>query len=275
MKRVLLVAALLVVGGSLFLFGLKGGKESRIPVGPESEKKEGVGSAPVLLQQAKEKESRGDLLAARGLYQRLLLEFASSPEVARWQRKIEELNIQLILSSTLTPKSIQYEVKAGDSLVKIARIFKTTVELIKKSNNLDRDTIIPGRRLKVWAAPFSIVVDKSQNILILKSDEEVIKTYVVSTGTNNSTPVGTFQIVNKIAHPTWFKAGAIVPPTSPENVLGTRWLGFNLPGYGIHGTTDPASLGKQVTEGCVRMANPDVEELYMLVPEGSEVTIVD
>jgi lipoprotein-anchoring transpeptidase ErfK/SrfK len=118
-------------------------------------------------------------------------------------------------------------------------------------------------------------VDKSQNTLILKTDEEVIKTYIVSTGLNNSTPTGNFKIVNKLQNPTWFKAGAVVNPSSPENILGSRWLGFDLPGYGIHGTTEPQSLGKQVTQGCIRMANSDVEELYAIVAVATEVTIVD
>ncbi|MCX5714227.1 MAG: L,D-transpeptidase [Candidatus Omnitrophica bacterium] len=64
-------------------------------------------------------------------------------------------------------------------------------------------------------------------------------------------------------------------PGSADNLLGTRWLGIDLPGYGIHGTVDPSSLGKQVTQGCVRMANSDAEELYSIVPTGTEVTIVD
>jgi lipoprotein-anchoring transpeptidase ErfK/SrfK len=52
-------------------------------------------------------------------------------------------------------------------------------------------------------------------------------------------------------------------------------MGIDVPSYGIHGTTEPQSLGKQVTQGCVRMANPEVEELYTIVPLGTEVTIVD
>jgi lipoprotein-anchoring transpeptidase ErfK/SrfK len=232
-------------------------------------------SAVRLYNQAKEAEAKGNSLEARSLYQELIADFPSSAEVANWQKKLDELNIKLLFSSTVTPKSILYEIKPADTLTKIARQFKTTVELLKKSNNISDDKIFPGRKIKVWTAPFSVVVDKSQNILILKADEEIIKTYVVSTGVNNSTPDGTFKIVNKLTNPTWFKAGAIVPSGSPENVLGTRWLGFDLAGYGIHGTTDPQSLGKQVTQGCVRMANSDVEELYVIVPEGTEVTIVD
>ena len=102
-----------------------------------------------------------------------------------------------------------------------------------------------------------------------------MKTYVVATGVSNSTPAGTFKIVNKLANPTWFKVGAVVPPGSDENILGSRWLGLNLSGYGIHGTIEPETLGQQITQGCVRMANSDVEELYTIIPLGTEVTIVD
>ncbi len=112
-------------------------------------------------------------------------------------------------------------------------------------------------------------------MLILKSNEEVFKTYIVATGEDNSTPVGTFTIVEKLIDPTWYSAGAVIPPDSPDNVLGTRWLGFDLSGYGIHGTTEPESLGKQVTQGCVRLSNADVEELYIIIPKGTEVIIVD
>ena len=144
-----------------------------------------------------------------------------------------------------------------------------------KSNNISDSLIIPGRKIKVWTAPFNILVDKSQNILWLKSGEEIFKTYVVSTGKNNCSPVGTFKIVNKLPNPTWFKAGAVVPSSSPENVLGTRWMGFDLAGYGIHGTTQPQELGKQVTEGCVRLSNQDVEELYTIIPMGTATTIIE
>ncbi|MEW6075005.1 MAG: L,D-transpeptidase family protein [Candidatus Omnitrophota bacterium] len=232
-------------------------------------------SAATLLMQAKELESKNSILEAKQIYQRLVSEYPASKEILNWQKKTEDLNIRLLFSPVLTPKSTLYEVKPGDTLTKISKAFNTTVELIKKGNNLADDTIIPGKKLKIWTAPFTIFVDKSQNLLILKSDDEIIKTYVVATGANNSSPVGTFKITNKLQNPTWFKAGAVVPSDSPENILGSRWLGFDLAGYGIHGTTDPQSLGKQVTQGCVRMSNQDVEELYSIVPVGTEVTIVD
>ena len=233
------------------------------------------GAREAYLAQAQEYETKNDLLNAKATYQKMISEFPSAAEIMNWQRKTEDLNIRLLFSPISTPKSTLYTIKPGDTLTKIAREFKTTIELIMKSNNLPSDKIIPGKKIKVSVAPFNIYVDKSQNILILKNDDEIIKTYTISTGTDNSTPVGTFKIVNKLVNPTWFKAGAVVPAGSAENVLGTRWLGFDLAGYGIHGTTEPKSLGKQATQGCVRMANAEVEELYAIVPVGTTVSIVD
>ena len=76
-------------------------------------------------------------------------------------------------------------------------------------------------------------------------------------------------------NPTWFKTGAIYPPGSPDNELGSRWLGFDKPGYGIHGTVEPQSIGKSVSRGCIRMLNQDVEEVYSMVPSGTQVTVKD
>lgn len=232
-------------------------------------------SLSALLSQLKELELKLNPLEAKNIYQKLINEFPNSNEVMNWQKKLEDINIKLLFSPTITPKSTSYEIKPGDTLTKIAKELKTTTDLIMKSNNFAGDKILPGKKIKVWTSPFSILVDKSQNILILKSDEEVIKTYIVATGKNNSTPVGTFKITTKVINPPWFTVGAVFPAGSPENILGSRWLGLDLPSYGIHGTTEPHSIGKQVTQGCVRMLNSEVEELYTIVPVGTEVTIVD
>ena len=270
-KKVLIIAGIisimLIAGIVLAVQGRRGGSDA-------GQREEAL-SAQVLVNQAKDLQARGDLSGAKAVYQKLVNDFSNSGEVMNWQQRIEAINIRLLFSPALTTKSVLYEIKSGDTLSKIAHKYKTTADLIRKSNNLSGDVIVPGRKIKVWNAPFAILVDKSLNILILKSDEEIIKTYVVATGKDNSTPVGTFKITSKLVNPTWFKAGAVVPAGSPENILGTRWMGLDKPSYGIHGTTDPQSLGKQATQGCVRMANSEVEELYAIVPLGTEVVIVD
>ena len=179
----------------------------------------------------------------------------------------------------LSPKpdahSIFYTVQPGDNLTKISRKNHVTTDLLQMINGLDENKIVTGARLKIPTYQLSLVVDKSQNILTLKGDEEVLKTYVVSTGVHNSTPVGVFKITDKLVNPTWYKNNKAIKPGSPENQLGTRWMGISKKGYGIHGTIEPEKLGQSVTAGCVRMKNEEVEELYRIVPPGTEVILVD
>jgi lipoprotein-anchoring transpeptidase ErfK/SrfK len=180
-----------------------------------------------------------------------------------------------LFSKEIEPDSIAYTVKSGDSLYVLARKHHTTVDLIKKINGLKSDNIYPKMKLKIHTAPFSICIDKSKNVLVLYSNGEAVKKYSVATGKKNCTPVGEFRITDKLVNPTWFKTGAILPPGSPDNALGTRWMGFDKPAYGIHGTIEPKSIGTQASEGCIRMLNEDVEELYSIVPIGTKVTIQD
>jgi lipoprotein-anchoring transpeptidase ErfK/SrfK len=148
--------------------------------------------------------------------------------------------------------------------------------MIVRSNGLTDSAIRAGQSLKVCKAKFSIVIDKSQNILTLRSGQDIVKTYRVSTGKNSCTPVGIFKIINKIIDPPWYKEpGTVIAAGDPKNVLGSRWMGISKPSYGIHGTVQPEFLGQSVTEGCVRMKNSEVEELYDIVPEGTEVVITE
>lgn len=228
-----------------------------------------------LYKQAKSLVADGKLLEAKNIYRQLIQEFPDNPAISNLEKEFWDLNIKILFSPIKDDYSTIYEVQPGDTLSSIAKKFHTTIALIKRSNNLTSDIIRPGQRLKVLTAKVSIIVDKSQNKLFLKINDEIFKVYPCSTGEFNSTPTGKFKIVNKLVNPVWFKAGAIVPPESPENILGTRWLGLSLKGYGIHGTTQPETIGQQVTQGCIRMYNKDVEELFDIVPVDTEVTIID
>lgn len=244
-------------------------------------------SAPVKIEKAQKEErdlfelaskyeQSGDLLNARDTYQKIIESFSSSANVEKAQEGLENTNISILFSSIPTPDSISYEVQKGDTLAKIAKKFSNTQDMILIANGLKNPKVVPlGRKLKVHNEKFSIVVDKSQNILTLKSADKILKTYHVSTGIKNCTPVGNFKIINKIVDPPWYTAGSVIPADSPKNILGSRWLGLSVQSIGIHGTTEPQSIGKQVTSGCVRMKNAEVEQLYQIVPEGTEVIIVD
>jgi lipoprotein-anchoring transpeptidase ErfK/SrfK len=221
-------------------------------------------------------ENAGKMVEARSLYEKLWKNQRLSPLQRRDVRsRLERLNLKLLFSPADTPETRFHVVKAGDSLYHLSKKNGTTIELIKKINRLSNEVIYPGMKLKIVNRPVSIVVDKKSNKLYLFLDQRPLKSFRVATGINNKTPVGRFKIINKVANPIWYNEGTAVPPESPENILGTRWLGFDAPSYGIHGTKHPDSIGKQESAGCVRMLNRDVEELYDFVPLGTVVTIAD
>jgi lipoprotein-anchoring transpeptidase ErfK/SrfK len=220
-------------------------------------------------------EAQQHLVEARAMYRMLLERFPDSALINRTQARLGQVNIGLLFSPIVTESDTVHQVQKGDTLGKIASANGTTVEFLKRANGLTGDTIRPQQKLKVPKGRFTIVVDKSQRQLLLTEDNQFIKSYPVGTGKDDSTPEGTFKIVNRIPNPVWYKQGAVVPPNSSENILGTRWLGFDKTGYGIHGSVDPSPIAEQQTAGCVRMTNSDVEELFAIVPVGTEVTIVN
>jgi len=228
-----------------------------------------------ILKLAEIYEQRHAIVKARDTYKMMIEEYPGSKLLVPVQKKVYGLNLDILFNPAIVEDSKLYEVKSRDTLGKIARENNTTINMIKKCNGLMFNVIVPGQRLKVCTAVFRIMVDKSQNKLFLIKNDEVVKAYDVSTGLNNSTPVGRFTIQEKLEKPVWFKIGAAVAPDDPEYELGTRWMGLSVEGYGIHGTKNPRTIGQQVTKGCVRMLNGEVEELFDIVPSGTEVIIVD
>lgn len=125
------------------------------------------------------------------------------------------------------------------------------------------------------ASDMKIEINKHTNYLYLYSNGDVIKTYRVATGkTSTPTPVGTFVIGVKINQPGWKN----IPGGHPNNPLGPRWNGLvinqdSARKYGIHGTNKPSSIGDHVSDGCIRMHNEQVIELYNHIYEGVPVWI--
>lgn len=108
-----------------------------------------------------------------------------------------------------------------------------------------------------------IEVDKKQLTLIDKKDESILKIYPIATGRSDSpTPLGTFKIIEKAK---WGEG------------FGTRWMGLDVPWgtYGIHGTNKPGTIGLNLSAGCIRMRNKDIEELYSIVKNNTIVLITN
>jgi hypothetical protein len=122
-----------------------------------------------------------------------------------------------------------------------------------------------------------IIINKSTNKLAFFENGKLVKTFSVATGRNASyTPEGTFNIVNKIKNRPYYKGG--IPGGDPRNPLGDRWLGLNARGtygttYAIHGNSNPNSIGKYVSSGCVRMYDDEVRWLFSQVELKTKVII--
>jgi lipoprotein-anchoring transpeptidase ErfK/SrfK len=107
---------------------------------------------------------------------------------------------------------------------------------------------------------YEIYISTSRKRLALMRDGTVVKRYPIGVGKMlTPTPAGTYTIVNKAPN--------------PGGPFGVMWMGLSKPHYGIHGTNNPASIGKYVSHGCIRMYNNDVLELSKLVPIGTRVHI--
>jgi lipoprotein-anchoring transpeptidase ErfK/SrfK len=126
-----------------------------------------------------------------------------------------------------------------------------------------------------------IVIRRAQNRLFLYSGERKPVVFGVATGQPAyPTPLGRFTIVSKQLNPWWYPpdsdwARGLSPvPPGLGNPLGTRWMGLSLPGVGIHGTPDAASIGYSASHGCIRMRITDAEWLFEHVSEGTTVFIV-
>lgn len=242
------------------------------------------GDVSALMERAAQYYRSDQLQSARALYQRALL--MTSDDVVRTQieKPLGDIHIELLFSQRPMPEKVEYTIKRGDQLRMIARKHATTVELIQAGNNITNPNRIRiGDQLRIFTGDFEIVASKSRRDMVVYLNGTFFKRYRIGTGVFGKTPEGTFRIDDKIVEPSWWPPdGREVPFGDEENILGTRWMSIEatgetprVRGYGIHGTWDPESIGKEESAGCIRMHNDDVEELYVYIPYGTPVRIVE
>jgi len=175
-------------------------------------------------------------------------------------------------------KMLTYKVQPNDSLWKIAKRYATTIGAIKAANRLRGDLIRVNSTLQVPKGPFDVRIVKSTHTLYLLQEGKVVKVYKVALGdAHHPTPLGTFAVKNKLKDPVWYSEEGRFPPGDPRNVLGSRWIGFDGR-IGIHGCRkqDEGSIGRDVSNGCVRMRDADARDLYnYVVEQKSKITIVE
>ncbi len=111
-----------------------------------------------------------------------------------------------------------------------------------------------------------VLVSIPDRKLVVLEGGKVVRTFPVAVGaTVSPSPSG-------VADPTYYHPGVVIP-AGAGNPIGTRWLGLNRKGYGIHGTNEPGSIGRAASHGCIRLRNRDMEQLFRMVSVGDTVLI--
>src|SRR5687768_7350431 len=247
------------------------------------------------LVDAKAKIDAGDFLTARTILNTALLDNNLSPADAAIAKKVlAHVNESIVFSPRKfndDEYATSYTVQRGDVLAKIAASNDVNWELLCRLNGISRpETVQAGRTLKIVRGPFHAVVDKSEFTMEIylgspgQPGSLFVTSFPVGLGADDSTPAGTWTPQERILNPTYFspRGGGVIDADDPENPLGECWIGLTgidgqavgKESYGIHGTIEPDSIGKQASMGCIRMRNEDVELVFDLMTEGKSVVVV-
>jgi lipoprotein-anchoring transpeptidase ErfK/SrfK len=250
------------------------------------------------LAEAAAKTSTGDVLGARKILNDALLSGSLSPsDTSATKKAIADLNETIIFSPRKFPQDEYggvYPVKPGEQMKKIAENYDLTWQLLARINALsDPRKMRSGVSLKVIKGPFNVVVNKKAFTMDIylgstpgQPGSMYVRSYPVGLGREDSTPSGTWlvELHHKILNPTYYspRGEGVIDSNDPKNPLGHRWIGLagvdghavGAQSYGIHGTIDPDSIGKQASMGCIRMHNEDVEVVFDLLAEGKSMVIV-
>lgn len=161
----------------------------------------------------------------------------------------------------------------GDEFWKMGERYKITWQYLSRLNQVAPEKLQPDQKIKVIKGPFSAVVDLSDYTLTVHAHGYYVREYPVGIGKDDSTPIGKFKVLNKVANPQYTNPeGVVIDADDPQNPLGEHWIDLG-DSYGIHGTIDPDSIGKSESRGCIRMRKDDVEEVYHFLINDSEVII--
>jgi len=196
----------------------------------------------------------------------------------------EQLERALLAMPPIIGAPTAYRRNGKESIYRIARRFGVSPNAVYNANNgslTDGDELLllPTQHVAPLAEWSGIVVNLPERNLYLYQEGRPIRCYPVAIGQRGwETPVGEFKIANKRKNPTWFPPKWALQeqpvPPGPGNPLGDRWMGLSIPGYGIHATNAPATVGRYVSHGCLRMYPEHAHELYRLTPVGAPAKIM-
>lgn len=237
-------------------------------------------------------------LEARTRLSNALLSGRLEPAMAREARQIcQKINESLVFGDAIMPDDPHvgtYAIRSGDSLSMLPRQLglQTDWRLLQRINQINEPRRIrPGHTIKIISSAFHVVVDASAYRMDLYMDngsERVfVRSFDVGLGSDGGTPTGSFIVRSnsKLINPEWRnpRTRELWHPDDPGNPIGEHWIGIDPAdtatqghvGYGIHGTIEPSSIGRDMSMGCVRMRPEEVAMIWeLLVHPSSTITIL-
>ncbi len=241
-----------------------------------------------LINAGKQALTGKDLIAARTHFSEALSLGVDDADEKFLRGELSRLGNETIFSPRIIdgdPLVGRYIINTGDTLGKIAGKFFVSDDLLATINGIrNKNLIRVGQALKVIHGPFRAVANKKTFTLDLYIGSTFARQYRIGLGEDGSTPTGEWQVGTKLKNPQYYppRGGDIIAADDPANPLGERWIGLiGINGdamgqrrYGIHGTIEQDSIGRNASLGCIRMYNKDVEQLYdCLVSKHSTVTV--
>ncbi len=217
----------------------------------------------------------------------------SSGEQEDIRQRLMKVNDLLVFSPQIIPGdpfARAYNIQKNDSLSTLPKKNDLAIDwrLLQRINRVsDPGRIRLGQSIKLITGPFHAVISKREFRMDIHLGQGADRVYVcsfpVGLGEYNGTPVGIFKVRSnsKVINPEWVnpRTGERFRRDDPLNPIGERWIGLeglsepvkNMAHYGIHGTIDLDSIGKNESMGCIRLLPEDIELVYELLTSKASV----
>ncbi len=231
--------------------------------------------------------AKGDLITAREHLTDAVKFGLSHSDLIEARAALTRIGNETIFGPTIIdgdPFVSRYTIQSGDSLGKVANKYSVTDDFLAAINGIaNKNRIRAGQNIKVVHGPFNAKIDPTTFVMDIYLQDTLVRHYKVGLGEHGSTPPGRWKVGDKIENPTYHppRGGKIILADDPENPLGERWIkligiagkAVGQTSYGIHGTIEPDSIGRNKSMGCVRMHNEDVAEVFTYL--ATDKSIVD
>jgi lipoprotein-anchoring transpeptidase ErfK/SrfK len=166
-----------------------------------------------------------------------------------------------------------YVARQGDTLESVASQFNVPAALLANINGISvTDSLSSGTQLKVVNGPFAASLDLNNYRLTLWLGERYAGRFAVGIGSEQPITAGEYVVETKIKNPTYYGSEVTLAADDPANPLGEYWIGLGG-NVGLHGTIDPQSAGVASKEGCVRLGERDVQDVFDILTIGSRVIV--